>query len=299
MIPLRTGFATTEDGLHLYWRCAGDGPVIACCNGVGVSTFFWKYVVERFSPTNTVLVWDYRAHGRSDPLPDPTGGDVGIPRHARDLDVVLRHAGLERPLLVGHSMGVQVILEYHRFFPGQARGLVTMLGTAGRALDTFWGNPSSPRYFAIAARVIRRLDTRTHWLVRPVLESPLAWFVAQKAALVDPVYARRADMLPYMRHLAALDLRMFIRTVLGTNEHDAWDTLPGIDIPVLVIAAERDTFTPLPLSRRMAAEIPGAEFMLLADGSHAALIEQPETINHRIARFIADRHVFDGPGPAS
>ena len=59
-----------------------------------------------------------------------------------------------------------------------------------------------------------------------------------------------------------------------------------------LIAAERDTFTPMWLSRKMVQSIPGAEFLVLADGSHAALIEQPDTIQHRIDRFLVERRVF-------
>ena len=36
-------------------------------------------------------------------------------------------------------------------------------------------------------------------------------------------------------------------------------------------------------------DAPGAELLVLADASHAALIEQPETINHRLDRFIRER----------
>ena len=40
---------------------------------------------------------------------------------------------------------------------------------------------------------------------------------------------------------------------------------------------------------------PDAELMILAEGSHAALIEQPEDINHRLERFLETRAAF-GPG---
>ena len=45
----RTGFATATDGVHLYWRSIGTGPTLVCCNGVGVSIFFWKYLVEHYA----------------------------------------------------------------------------------------------------------------------------------------------------------------------------------------------------------------------------------------------------------
>jgi len=292
--PVRTGFAVADDGTRLYWRAVGEGPPIVCCNGVGVSIFFWKYIVEHYCRTHTVLLWDYRAHGRSDRPADIGTADLSIPRHARDLESVMGAAGIGSALLMGHSMGVQVVLEFHRHHPARVLALVPLLGTAGRALDTFYNYSGSPKLFQAASRFIDRLGDRSHYIIRPLMESPLAWWVARKASLVDPLYCRKEDLLPYMRHLASLDMRVFLHTVLLTQEHDAWDTLAGIRVPTLVIAAERDTFTPMWLSRKMVKSIPGAEFLVLAEGSHAALIEQPDTIQHRIDRFLAERRVFSG-----
>jgi pimeloyl-ACP methyl ester carboxylesterase len=265
-----------------------------CCNGVGVSIFFWKYVVEHYCDTHTVLLWDYRAHGRSDRPDALATADLSIRRHANDLAIVMDAAGVEQALLLGHSMGCQVILEFHRLFPDRVLALVPMLGSAGRTLETFYDFKHSPMFFKAASALMERAGDRAHYVVRPILESPLAWWFARKASLVDPLYTRQSDMLPYMRHLASLDLRVFLRSVLLTNEHDAWDTLPHIRKPTLIVAAERDTFTPMWLSRKMAATIPGAELLVLAEASHAALIEQPDTIHHRIDRFLLERHVFEG-----
>ena len=84
----QTGFVRTEGGLRLYWRAIGEGPLLICCNGVGVSTFFWKYVVERFSDRYTVVVWDYRGHGRSESPHHPDATDLSIDACARDLALV-------------------------------------------------------------------------------------------------------------------------------------------------------------------------------------------------------------------
>lgn len=287
--PIRTGFAVADDGVRLYWRAIGDGPAIVCCNGVGVSTFFWKYLVDHYASRHTVVLWDYRAHGRSDKVRDLATADMSIERHARDLDAVLDAVGVGPAILVGHSMGCQVIFEAYRRRPERVRALIPMLGTAGRALETFFDYSGSPAIFQRLSRIVDRWGDLTHLVVRPLMESPLAWFVAWRFHLVDPVYTRREDLLPYLRHLASLDLRVFLHSVLACQAHDAWETLPRIGVPTLVIAAERDTFTPVWLSRKMAGMIPGGEILVLAEGSHAALIEQPETIHHRIDRFLRER----------
>ena len=288
---VRSGFARADDGIEVYWRAVGEGPVICCCNGVGVSTFFWKYLVAAFSDRYTVIVWDYRGHGKSARLIDPNLADLSIARHADDCATVLATvAGDDNPaVMIGHSMGCQVALETRRRHPERALAVVLALGTAGRALSTFFDNPAMPAVFDVARRVIFRLGSRLDRVVRPALDSPLAWAVAVSFKLVDPFYTRREDMLRYMEHLASLDLRLFIECAVQTQAHDAWDLLPALGCPLLVIAAENDKFTPMWCSRKMVAITPGAELLVLADGSHAALIEQPETINHRLERFLLER----------
>lgn len=290
--PIRSGQAVADDGLHLYWRAVGVGPVLLCNNGVGVSTFFWRYLVDQFSDRYTVVTWDYRGHGRSDPLADPTSGEVGIPRHARDMLTVMDAAGLDEVMVCGHSMGCQVGLEAWRAARSRIRGYLLVLGTAGRALETFADNPRSPLFFRLAGQLVAALGDRTHRLVRPILRSPVAWMFTRRAKLVDPLYTRHDDFAPYLEHLAVLDMRMFIRTVNQMQQHDAWDLLPTLDVPVLIIGAENDAFTPIRLSRKMAESIPGAELLVLADASHAAIIEQPETINFRLERFLRERAPF-------
>ena len=287
---LRSGFALADDKVELHWQTAGTGPLVVCCNGVGVGTFFWKYLAEHLRQNFTVLLWDYRGHGRSDRRLDPTSADLSIERHADDLAAILDHLEWSEPALVcGHSMGCQVALEFRRRHPERVAGLVTMLGTAGNALRTFFDNPRSPT-------IIKALHRLAHWsgaggneLVRVALRSPLAWGVAHRFELVDRYYTRREDLQPYLEHLATMDQRLFLRAVLQIEQHSAWDLLPELDRPLLVVAAEHDRFTPLWCSARMVEETPGAELLVLAEGSHGALIEQPETINYRLDRFLSER----------
>ena len=126
---IQSGHAISSDGIELYWRAVGKGPWIVCCNGVGVSTFFWKYLVAHFSHSHTVIVWDYRGHGLSQRSLEPDTADMRIERHADDLSTVLEAVATSREidapkpaLVVGHSMGVQVALETRRRHPQYVAG---------------------------------------------------------------------------------------------------------------------------------------------------------------------------------
>ena len=135
---IESGFVTTDDDVRLYYRVIGDGPLLVCCNGVGVSTFFWKYIVAHFRKNHRLVLWDYRGHGRSGSPPDVLTCDVSMERNAKDLHCILAHLNTEAPpVFLGHSMGCQVILEYYKHYPQQCRALIPMFGTFSRPLDTF------------------------------------------------------------------------------------------------------------------------------------------------------------------
>jgi pimeloyl-ACP methyl ester carboxylesterase len=82
---------------------------------------------------------------------------------------------------------------------------------------------------------------------------------------------------------------MFFTMLENAGEHTAEDLLETIGVPTLVIAAERDTFTPPELAAQMAERIPGGELFVLRGGSHAAVIEQPEAIVLRMEKFLRER----------
>lgn len=294
---VRSGFVRTPDDVHLYWRAVGHGPLLVCCNGVGVSTFFWKYIVERFRDRYTVVVWDYRGHGRSDRKLDPTTTDLSVARHADDLMLVMDavRGGGDPAVLFGHSMGCQVVLEAWRRHPERVRGLVLMQGTAGHVLDTFFNLSQASQGFRAIRRLAMKGGRATTAIIRPLLEAPLAVLIGLKTNMMDSHYTAPEDLRNYLEHLARMDLRVFLGCVWEAQRHSAWEALPQVDVPTLVVAADGDTFTPVACGRKIADLIPGAELLVLGGATHAALVEQPQTVNHRVERFLQER--LRGPPP--
>lgn len=293
MPQVRAGYARTDDGLDLYWRAIGSGPPLVCCNGVGVSVFFWKYIVQRFSDRFTVILWDYRGHGRS-ALPTPIAeADLSMERTARDLATVLDQLDCHEPaILFGHSMGCQVILEYHHQHPERVRALVPMFGTFARPMDTFLDFRHSRAVFERLRDIASRTDRAAKRWLLPLYASPIAYDASRLSGVIDRYYAPQIDIDRYTDHLGRMDPDVFLRMVTFMSEHDLTDHLPTIRVPVLVFGGENDLFTPAHRSRRMAELIPGAELMILAEASHAAIVEHPETINLRVERFFREHELL-------
>ena len=76
-------------------------------------------------------------------------------------------------------------------------------------------------------------------------------------------------------------------------EHSCEDILHKIDVPVLIVAGEHDTFTPVWLSEKMHCEIPDSEMLMVPDGTHTAPIELPELVCLRLEKWLGTHFDID------
>ncbi len=289
---VRTGHIDGWRGVPIHYTVYGHGePAIVCCNGVGVSTFFWNHVVRYFAPQRRVVTWDYRGHNSSGLPKRLTHSSLSMTANAHDLAAVLDAAGVADAVLLGHSMGCQVILEFWRLHRRRVAGLVPICGGYGRPFDTFFNAPS----------IARPLFEAIHWLAvtyplelealtRPLLHSRIPYAVAS-LGIINAGLVAFEDMQPYFEHLAEMRLQVFFMMAHEMQKHDAGAWLAKINVPTLVVAGEDDLFTPVTLARQMQERIPGAELLTLRHGTHTGLIEQPELLNLRLEKFLRERVV--------
>lgn len=281
----RQGFTNAGDGTRLFWGSSGEGPTIVLNDGIGCDGFAWKYLQPHLAESHRVIHWHYRAHGRSGLPVDPAR--IDLPAHARDLLSVLDAREIEQATLVGHSMGTQVALETYRLAPDRVRALVLVCGSYGKVTATFHGSDLLKQVLPglLDAVERRRGLARALWGRIP---AKLAFHIARLSNEVDALAIREEDFRPYMEHVSSMDPKVFLGMLRCAGEHTAEDILSRIDVPTLVIAAERDTFTPLVLAEHMVDAIPEAQMFLLRGASHAAPIEQPVAIQLRLDKFFRE-----------
>lgn len=279
-------FTEGLEGAPLYYAVYGGGGGVpfATCDGVGCAGYIWKYIIRDFQKTRRILRWHYRGHGRSG---RPTSlKRLSIPDQCEDLRAVMDAANIEKAVLMGHSMGVQVILEFHRLYPERVAGLIPMCGTYGHILKTFRGADFMDKIFPYLNTLVKLYHTKVGEFWHKVLNLP-ASYEAAKIFEFNTKLIKKEDLQPYFEHLANMDVRVFVEALKGAAEHTAKDHLPNISVPTLVIAAELDGLTPLSLSKEMHSLIPNSEFLMLPAGSHTAPVELPELVTLRIEKWLS------------
>lgn len=255
-------------------------------DGILCDGFIWKYLWAALPDLVPVVHWHYRGHGRSALPADPNR--IDIPAHAQDLGAVRRHVGDPPCVLIGHSMGCQVALEAYRQRPERIRGLVLLCGTYGNVTSTFHGVQFLDLLLPKLVDAVQKAPdlARAIWSRLP---ARLALKVALKIGEIDPNRVHADDFLPYLLHMTHVDFPMFLRMLREAGRHSAADMLSTIDVPVLVVAGERDTFTPAFLAQSMAEAIPTGELLMVPGGTHVTPIEQPELVDDRVKAFLRDR----------
>lgn len=287
-------YATGGDGTRLWWTSAGaGGPTLVLCDGVGCAGYVWRKLLPPLAARHRVVHWNYRGHGRSEPPADPAR--VTVADCVSDLLAVLGAAGEERAVLVGHSMGVQIALEAHRRAPERVQGLALVCGAPGRAIDAFHDSGALRAVFPWARAAVERFPLVARAAFRALLPTELAVEVALTFE-VDRRRVEREDLVRYFEDLSRIDPGVFVRLLASAAEHDAGPHLPEVDAPTLVVAGERDTFTPLHLSVAMQQAIPDCDLLVLPGATHVAPLERAEEIAARVLAFV-DERVAGEPAP--
>lgn len=274
------------DGTEIAYQAVGQGRPILLCNGLAGSWKAWSPQMQYFRDRYRLLSWDYRGLYGSGRPSDPSA--MTVVAHARDGLHLLGEEGVERVAIVGWSMGAQVALEMFRLAPDKVASLALVNGLAGRPWDYVFnlnvvgrllppflrGLRSAPRLIEAIIAQASRLPDAGEWIKRIGLAA---------RTLDEGLFAALVE------DFRTLDMRTYIGLLERLGEHDAWDLLPQIDVPTLLISGSRDAFTPRSAAERMTRRIRGSELMVIPGATHYAALEYPEILNLRLEKFLRER----------
>jgi N-formylmaleamate deformylase len=113
-------FVSVRDGrLHALDYGRGD-PTVLVIPGITSAAATWEFVARELADESRVVVVDPRGRGRS----EAPAASQSPSAHAEDVRALVEGLGLERPVLLGHSMGARIAAAVDSRFPGVARALV-------------------------------------------------------------------------------------------------------------------------------------------------------------------------------
>ncbi|HJK93878.1 MAG TPA: alpha/beta hydrolase [Polyangiaceae bacterium LLY-WYZ-15_(1-7)] len=277
---------TSADGTEIAYHVVGEGPPVLLCNGLGGSWMAWTHQIRYFEDRYRFISWDYRGLYRSGPPSTPDA--LRIVDHTMDALAVLEAEGVERAAFVGWSMGVQVALELFARHPERVANLVLVNGVSGQPWSTVLNLGVMGDVLPPVIRGLGSFPRLAEALTRRVVGMPETVQWAKRMGLA----ARTLDEDIFQQlagSFGELDMGVYLRILELLGEHDATRFLDDVDVPTLIIAGDRDLFTPRAAAERMARRIAGAELLVVPGGTHYVAVEYPELVNLRIEKFFRER----------
>lgn len=281
------GFADSFDGTKIWYKSIGTGKPIIFCNGLGCSIFYWKHVHSYFKKNYQVVLFDWRGHGKSG-RPE-NENNVSIEVLVEDLHAVMKKLKIKQAILAGHSMAAQVLFCFYNKYPHMVEALIPCCGMFSHPLDTFYNNNSS-KYVFSAIYIFNHLFPKAANVIGHLFSLNPFWFQMGSALkMMNPGLADKKVLKEYIDHFTSVDSVFLAKLAKSMQDYDAEPILKKVTVPTLILAAEKDNFTPVWISKKMHHLINKSEILVIKKASHVALIEQPALINLRMEKFLKER----------
>jgi pimeloyl-ACP methyl ester carboxylesterase len=262
---MATGSLTGEpseaklDGHRVNYVTLGNGrEALVFVHGWMCNLNFWSRQAPAFAARSRVLAIDLPGHGKSDKSDVAYTMDL----FARALDAVLRDAGVDRAVLVGHSMGTPVIREFYRKYPQKTLALVIVDGP----LRAFGDKKMMEQ------------------LIAP-LRGP--GYKDAASSFIDSMFG--PDSTPELRKevkgaMLSTPQSVAISAMEGMADESIWKE-DKIDVPTLAIMA-KSAFLPADAEQSYRGIAPNLDYQMWEGVGHFLMMEKPREFNEALAGFL-------------
>jgi 2-hydroxy-6-oxonona-2,4-dienedioate hydrolase len=222
---------------------AGGVPTVVLVHGLVISSLYMLPTAERLATFYNVFAPDLPGFGKSD-KPEQV---LNVSELADALGAWIDAMNLGPVILVGNSMGCQIIADLAARAPHRVKAVVLIAATVDPSARTFW-------------KQLKRL-------------------------LIDATREPLSLLYIHFRSFLAAGLRRSIQTAKYALEDRIEINLPRISCPALVISGTRDPLSPQAWAEQVASLIPQGRLALIQGGSHALNYSAPDKVSHLIREF--------------
>ena len=263
----------TVGGLHA-WEWPGDPPGALLLHGIGNYGRYWDFFADAIAGRLRLIAPDARGHGES---AKPAEG-YGPTDFVADAVAVMDASALERPVVIGHSMGGYHATALALTHPKRVRALVLV--------------DVGPRVEPAGASRARRLS-----LERPDRfpdeATALSYLKETSPGYGDAVYDNRLEFAFRRYADGALEWRSSkhaLAKILNATEARpaTWDRLGEIACPVLIVRGTRSPSLAAKTAEQMRATLKNARLVEL-DAGHNVALDRPRELADAVVQFARER----------
>jgi proline iminopeptidase len=289
------GSAPVENAT-LFYREIGQGrPIIIIHGGPDFDHTYLLPDMDRLSDSYRLIYYDQRGRGKSAPETHPH--TVSLKTEVEDLEGLRKHLQLDSVVVLGHSWGGLLAMQYAIHYPQRVSHLILMNTASASQAD----------YQILRKEVLGRKSvyqneinaiTSTAEYQEGDPDAVTAYYrIHYQVTIKQPEHLER--LMVNMRanftkdailRGRAIEDQLYKETWLS-REFDFFPDLKQLTTPTLVIHGDYD-FVPAECAEHIAESIPGAHFVLLKDCGHFSYLESPDEVRQALADFF-DNKIFD------
>jgi proline iminopeptidase len=284
------GYVSTDDGTRLFYRKIGSGPQV-------VIIPLQLYTFETFKPLGdqfTVIAYDTRNRGRSDPIPDDQkASKISIQHDVADVERIRQHFKVKKASLIGYSyLGLMVVM--YAMDHSEAVERIVQLGPVPIKFGTQYPDnlvnndePGDPELW----RELRRLrEQENYHVTHPKEYCEKEWSLMRFRLVGNPANADKVSAKPceIAKEYPINLLKHFEASFASVQKLDiSKEKIAAIKVPVLTIHGTKDRNAPYGAGREWALTLPNARLLTIKDGAHQSFDEFPEIVVPAVRKFLA------------
>ena len=268
-------FIRLSNGVNVHLRDEGDpdAPPIVLVHGHTEDLHAWNHIVKNLVESFRVIRFDLRRHGLTGPAPD---NDYRIENYVSDLSMVVDHIGIDRFVLVGHSMGGRISARYALEKPERVNNLVLVSASGAPAKE----DRSPPMALRAMKNPFGRFLIRRIWS-RSMAKKSLEDMVFDGSSITDEEIDRMWDFSIYPGNMDAM-FKEFRET---------WDAFDPSDIKeittnTLLIWGKEDSICPESMGIWYDSHLPNSTMVVMPNIGHNPHFECPDRCSDEISSWL-------------
>lgn len=262
--------------IELAFEAVGNGPAVVILHGLFGSGRNWAPIAQALGDTHRVYLPDARNHGAS-----PWGQTMSYTDMARDVLALIEREQLERPLVIGHSMGGKAAMALALEHPQAISGVVVIDIAPEPYADQFSPYVAAMRGLDVAAATGRK-EVR-HALGHSLGGSAPVDFLMQNLRRHDERFDWRLNLLAVA--MCMQDLCAFPEQLLRRR-------YPG---PALFVAGADSDYVRPESHAGIRRLFPRARLEHIADADHWVHSDQPEALLRALQDWLGGDGALSGP----
>lgn len=258
--------ARSPDGTCYEMAGPEAAPVVVLIHGLGLNRDCWQWMTSELTQKYRVLAYDLYGHGQSAAPPEKPC----LPVFSAQLSRLLDHCGITRVAIAGFSLGGMIARRFAQDAPDRTEALVILHSPHKRTdaaqqaiLDRVEQARREGPHSTVEAALERWFTSAFRQTNPDIMETVRAWVMANDKAVYHTIYR-----------------------VLAEGIDEIVQPNPPIACPTLVMTGDEDFGNGPEMTHAIAAEIAGADALILPGLRHMALAENPAAVNTPVRAFL-------------